>query len=59
EYSEQQGVIMNVNYTGDALNILELADELSLSMLKSTSEELRWSYEAENNINKIYIKIKN
>ncbi|MBQ3377812.1 MAG: hypothetical protein IJG62_06025, partial [Synergistaceae bacterium] len=58
EYSEQQGVIMNVNYTGDALNILELADELSLSMLKSTSEELRWSYEAYDNINKIYIKIK-
>ena len=58
EYSEQQGVIMNVNYTGDALNILELADELSLSMLKSASEKLRWSYDAENNINKIYIKIK-
>ena len=58
EYAEQQGVIMNVNYTGDALNILELADELSLSMLKSTSEELRWSYEADDNINKIYIKIK-
>ncbi len=58
EYAEQQGVIMNVNYAGEALNILEQADELSLNMLKSASEELRWSYEADDNINKIYIKIK-